>query len=330
MVYGWDKNNIKQGISLRATHSFLLSLAIHLSVVYALLWGYTQRDALTFSAGRSGESMSGLQVALLSSSAMQWQAINTHTDSAPEAFAPLAVSDSALPDSSETAPLPAEAVLPVNAQAAVTLPESQPAPRRQVKEASERKREEPTVRKSAPPVKKRQEEPKTAEELSAVTSPSFEREKAPRAAKVQSDAKMQSIDGAATENAKETAHASSARHSGAQQAGAASRQGESREGQADQGAGNDQSQVVKALQRRVNYPTRARAMGVEGRVRLQFDITDSGTVTAIRVLSEDPAGMFSHDVIKDMARWRYQSGTAATNQTVSVIFQLNGHIELQR
>ncbi|MGM3172855.1 TonB family protein [Dickeya lacustris] len=321
---------------MRVTHSFLLSLAIHLSVVYALLWGYTQRDALTLSAGRSGESMSGLQVALLSSSAMQWQAINTHTDSAPEAFAPLAVSDSAMPDSSETAALPAEAILPVNAQAVVTLPESKPVPRRQVKEASERKREEPTVRKSAPPVKKRQEEPKTAEELSAVASPSFEREKAPREAKMQSDTKAQSdvkaqsIDGASTENAKETAHASSARHAGAQQVGAASRQGESREGQADQGAGNDQSQVVKALQRRVNYPTRARAMGVEGRVRLQFDITDSGTVTAIRVLSEDPAGMFSHDVIKDMARWRYQSGTGATNQTVSVIFQLNGHIELQR
>jgi TonB family protein len=70
-------------------------------------------------------------------------------------------------------------------------------------------------------------------------------------------------------------------------------------------------------------------MGVEGQVRLRFDVTSSGTVTNIRVLSENPDGMFSSDVIKDMARWRYQAGSPAIDQTVSVIFRLSGHIELQ-
>ncbi|WP_459581711.1 TonB family protein [Dickeya oryzae] len=111
--------------------------------------------------------------------------------------------------------------------------------------------------------------------------------------------------------------------------GQAAPQGESTQGQASRGAGSSQNDVLKALQRRVSYPVRARSMGVEGQVRLRFDVTPSGTVTNIRVLSENPDGMFSSDVIKDMARWRYQAGSPAIDQTVSVIFRLSGHIELQ-
>ncbi|WP_035340033.1 MULTISPECIES: TonB family protein [Dickeya] len=281
---------------MRVTHSLLLSLAIHLSVVYVLLWGYTQREMLTSSAGRSGESVTGLQVALLSSSAMQWQAATSSSDTAVEEPVPpvLAASSS-------------QATLPVNSQAVVTLEVSKPAPRRPQKDSPVNRREESTavVRK--------------------VKQPPDER-KPPVAVSTPSPGMLNRDRGYATAQPASGIQASAPVSGNAPSAP----QGNHAEGRAEQGAGDGQSQVVKALQRRVNYPTRARAMGVEGRVRLQFDITDSGTVTAIRVLSEDPAGMFSHDVIKDMARWRYQSGTAAANQTVSVIFQLNGHIELQR
>lgn len=88
------------------------------------------------------------------------------------------------------------------------------------------------------------------------------------------------------------------------------------------------SVALKALNRRLNYPTRARSLGVEGRVRVQFDITSSGTVTNIRVVSESPAGVFTDSVVKDMARWRYQTTGEVKNQIVNIVFKLDGRVVL--
>nr|7ZC8_A Chain A, Protein TonB [Pectobacterium carotovorum]7ZC8_B Chain B, Protein TonB [Pectobacterium carotovorum] len=84
----------------------------------------------------------------------------------------------------------------------------------------------------------------------------------------------------------------------------------------------------RALHRRVNYPSRAKALGVEGKVRVKFDITGSGTVTNVQVLSETPDGVFGDDVVKDMARWRYRTEAPVENQVVSIVFKLNGHIRV--
>lgn len=108
----------------------------------------------------------------------------------------------------------------------------------------------------------------------------------------------------------------------------AARTGNSDSGRAQQGAGNRASQNLKALHRRVNYPQRAKAMGVEGQVRIQFDITASGTITNVRILSEKPAGMFAAAIKKDISRWRYQTQGAVNDQTVAILFKLNGQIEL--
>ncbi|KAA9002531.1 TonB family protein [Affinibrenneria salicis] len=110
---------------------------------------------------------------------------------------------------------------------------------------------------------------------------------------------------------------------------AASAQGSSNSGQAAQGTGAASTQKLTALNRRVNYPTRARSLGVEGRVRVRFDVTGSGTVTNIRILTEDPVGVFAASVMKDMARWRYQAQTMMADQTVSIVFKLDGHIRLE-
>lgn len=100
-------------------------------------------------------------------------------------------------------------------------------------------------------------------------------------------------------------------------------------GQAKQGAGSANAQKLTALTRRVNYPSRARSLGVEGRVRVRFDVTASGTVTNIRMLSEEPAGVFAASVVKDMARWRYQAQAAMADQHVSIVFRLDGNIRLE-
>lgn len=84
----------------------------------------------------------------------------------------------------------------------------------------------------------------------------------------------------------------------------------------------------KALNRRLNYPNRARSLGVEGRIRVQFDITSSGTISNIQVLSETPAGVFTDSVLKDMARWRYQTTGEVKNQIVSIVFKLDGRVVL--
>ena len=105
--------------------------------------------------------------------------------------------------------------------------------------------------------------------------------------------------------------------------------GSSDSGRAAQGSGNATNQNVKALHRRVNYPQRAKSLGVEGRVRIQFDITSSGTVTNVRVLSETPRGVFASAINKDIARWRYQTQGEVNDQVVSIVFKLDGRVELE-
>lgn len=70
-------------------------------------------------------------------------------------------------------------------------------------------------------------------------------------------------------------------------------------------------------------------LGVEGRVRLMFDITASGTVTNIRTLTENPTGVFTTSVYKDMVRWRYQTQQAMSDQVISIVFTLDGGIKLE-
>lgn len=109
----------------------------------------------------------------------------------------------------------------------------------------------------------------------------------------------------------------------------AARTGSSNSGRAQVGAGSSATQNVKALHRRVNYPQRAKAMGVEGRVRVKFNITASGTITDVRILSETPTGVFAAAIAKDMSRWRYQTQAEVNDQTVTIVFKLNGQVALE-
>lgn len=110
--------------------------------------------------------------------------------------------------------------------------------------------------------------------------------------------------------------------------GDAAADGESTSGRAMKGGGSETTPQVRVLNRRVNYPARARSMGLEGRVKVQFDITASGTIRNIQILAEDPAGVFSSDLRRDITRWRYDITGEVKNQIVTVIYKLDGRIQV--
>lgn len=110
--------------------------------------------------------------------------------------------------------------------------------------------------------------------------------------------------------------------------GSAQQLGESAAGNAAKGAGNATSTKFRILHRRVNYPTRARSMGVEGQVRVKYDVTASGTVTNIQILAENPPDVFSSDLRRDISRWRYDTTGELKNQVVTVIFKIDGRIQV--
>ncbi|MBF7688758.1 TonB family protein [Acinetobacter rathckeae] len=86
---------------------------------------------------------------------------------------------------------------------------------------------------------------------------------------------------------------------------------------------------IQAMSRRVNYPNRARALGVEGRVKVQFDVTESGAVKNIQIIEETPKGLFVNGLIQDMSRWRYRVTHAVENQVVHIVFRLDGRVVVE-
>lgn len=54
------------------------------------------------------------------------------------------------------------------------------------------------------------------------------------------------------------------------------------------------------------YPSKQAQRGIEGWVRLVFDITATGAVDKIRVVDEDPIGAFGRAATKALSRWRYK------------------------
>ncbi|TLV23959.1 TonB family protein [Klebsiella indica] len=110
--------------------------------------------------------------------------------------------------------------------------------------------------------------------------------------------------------------------------GNALKTGESIINDAAKGSGNTRNSAFHILNRRVNYPTRARSMGIEGRVKVQYDVSSSGTIKNIRILAEDPPDVFSGNLRRDMLRWRYDTTGELKDQIVTVIFKIDGRIQL--
>jgi protein TonB len=54
------------------------------------------------------------------------------------------------------------------------------------------------------------------------------------------------------------------------------------------------------------YPPRARAQRIEGWVRLEIEVSPSGTVSAARVVAASPERVFDEAALKAIRRWRFQ------------------------
>ena len=54
------------------------------------------------------------------------------------------------------------------------------------------------------------------------------------------------------------------------------------------------------------YPRKAAMQGIEGYVRLQFDITPAGTVSGVEVLDSRPPKVFDRAAVKALRKWKYR------------------------
>lgn len=76
-----------------------------------------------------------------------------------------------------------------------------------------------------------------------------------------------------------------------------------------------------------NYPDSARAMGLEGRVIIQFIIDENGTVTDIKVVEASHA-LFREPALQAARRWKFSAAAVdgrkvRTYKTVTMKFELN-------
>ena len=76
------------------------------------------------------------------------------------------------------------------------------------------------------------------------------------------------------------------------------------------------------------YPRRARMMGMEGTVKLEFTITQTGTVRDIKVVGADPPEVFDRAAMRALSKWKFKpkiENNAAVEQhaSVQINFKLN-------
>ena len=70
------------------------------------------------------------------------------------------------------------------------------------------------------------------------------------------------------------------------------------------------------------YPTLAESAGVEGKVRLRFDVRADGAVENVRVVESTPPLLFDAVALYAVSAWRYEPGQPVESQQIVLRFDL--------
>lgn len=76
------------------------------------------------------------------------------------------------------------------------------------------------------------------------------------------------------------------------------------------------------------YPYRARQREIEGRVELEFVVSESGHVRDARVVNAQPEGVFEDAALQAVRRWRFAAGRR-NGEAVPVRVRINLRFELE-
>jgi len=76
------------------------------------------------------------------------------------------------------------------------------------------------------------------------------------------------------------------------------------------------------------YPYKAARRGIEGWVRVTFDVTETGSVDNVEVIESSPPGVFDNAAVQAVYRWRFKpriiNGKAISGKASQVVeFKLN-------
>lgn len=81
-------------------------------------------------------------------------------------------------------------------------------------------------------------------------------------------------------------------------------------------------QLVREVQPR--YPPLAMRRRIEGQVRVSFTVEADGSVSSVRLLSAQPAGVFDEAAMEAARRWRFEPGEPSVIVTRTLNFALPG------
>jgi len=70
------------------------------------------------------------------------------------------------------------------------------------------------------------------------------------------------------------------------------------------------------------YPSLAESAGIEGKVRVRFDVREDGSVANVRVIESTPPLLFDAVALYAVSSWKYEPGGAAESQQVALRFDL--------
>ena len=88
------------------------------------------------------------------------------------------------------------------------------------------------------------------------------------------------------------------------------------------------SGFIPLSQQPPQYPYKAAQRGIEGWVRVAFDVTASGSVENVEVIESNPPGVFDKAASRAVSRWRFkprmQNGAAVPGRASQLVeFELN-------